>query len=154
MRTRAFATIACLAIAAGACGTAQSSPTATGASPVTNPPTAAPATTVGPTASSAGPGSTIGPAGTMGLDGWQDPSNFVATIDNPWLPMKPGSVLRYTGTKDGKQAKDITTVTSRTEVVAGVTCTVVDDKLWLNGRLEETTLDYYVQDVAGNVWYF
>jgi hypothetical protein len=94
------------------------------------------------------------PEGTIGPDAWKDPSNFVATIDNPWLPFKPGAVLTYQGTKDGKKAKDVTAVTHRTEVVAGVTCVVVDDKLWLNGRLEETTLDYYVQDRAGNVWYF
>ena len=108
-----------------------------------------------PSTTSAAPSpSPAGPLGTIGPDAWKDPSNFVAVIDNPWLPMKPGAVLHYTGTKDGKRAKDITTVTSRTQVVAGVTCIVVDDKLWLNGKLEETTLDYYVQDVAGNVWYF
>jgi hypothetical protein len=94
------------------------------------------------------------PVGTIGPDAWKDPSNFVATIDNPWLPFKPGAVLTYQGTKDGKKARDVITVTNRTEIVAGVTCVVVDDKLWLNGRLEETTLDYYVQDRAGNVWYF
>ena len=148
MRTRAFVAIACLSIVAAACGTAQSSPTATGTPVVTQQSTAAPPATLGPTASPAGPEGTIGP------DAWKDPANFVAAIDNPWLPMTPGAVLRYTGTKDGKRARDVTTVTGRTEIVAGVTCTVVDDKLWLNDKLEETTLDYYVQDVAGNVWYF
>src|SRR6185503_18910362 len=96
----------------------------------------------------------LAPGATLGPDAWRDPANFVAAIDNPWLPFKPGSVWRYAGTKDGERAKDVVTVTSRTEVVAGVTCVVVDDKLWLNGKLEETTLDYYVQDITGNVWYF
>jgi hypothetical protein len=106
-------------------------------------------------ATSAAPSPSLAvPEGTIGPDGWKDPSNFVATIDNPWLPFKPGMVWHYTGTKDGERAKDVTTVTSRTEVVAGVPCVVVDDKLFLNGKLEETTLDYYVQDRAGNVWYF
>ena len=150
MRTRMSAVFACFAVAVAACGTAQSSPTpAPTSTPVgTQQPTAATPATLAATASPAAPEGTIGP------DAWKDPSNFVAVIDNPWLPFKPGAVLGYTGTKDGKQAKDITTVTSRTEVVAGVTCIVVDDKLWLNGKLEETTLDYYVQDRAGNVWYF
>jgi hypothetical protein len=139
---------ACLAIVAAACGTAKSSPTPAGPPVVTLQPSAAPATSLEPTPSPAVP------AGTIGPDAWKDPMNFVAVIDNPWLPFKPGAVLRYAGTKDGERARDITTVTSRTEVVAGVTCVVVDDKLWLNGKLEETTLDYYVQDVAGNVWYF
>jgi len=148
MRTRALVFVACLAIVVAACGTAQSSPTATGTPVVTQLPATAPPATSGPSPSP------VAAAGTMGPDAWKDPANFVAVIDNPWLPMKPGAVLRYTGTKDGKRAKDVTTVTSRTQVVAGVTCIVVDDKLWLNGKLEETTLDYYVQDVAGNVWYF
>src|SRR5262245_55111041 len=139
---------AVLAITVAACGTAQSSQTPTGTPVVTQQPTAALPATPGPSPSPATA------AGTIGPDAWKDPSNFVAVIDNQWLPFKPGTVLRYEGTKDGKRARDITTVTSRTEVVAGVTCIVVDDKLWLNGKLEETTLDYYVQDRAGNVWYF
>ena len=32
--------------------------------------------------------------------------------------------------------------------------TVVSDKLYLSGALEERTLDYYAQDKDGNVWYF
>ena len=34
------------------------------------------------------------------------------------------------------------------------TCAVVDDRLILDGKLEETTSDYYAQDNRGNVWYF
>jgi hypothetical protein len=145
MRTRMSAFFACLAIAAAGCGTAQSTPVHTAAPASTQQPTASPPQTLQPSPS---------PAGTTGPDAWKDPSNFVATIDNPWLPFKPGATLRYEGTKDGKAAKDVTTVTNRTEVVAGVACIVIDDKLWLDGQLEEATLDYYVQDRAGNVWYF
>jgi len=150
MRRRMSAVVACFAIVAGACGTAQSSPTPapTGTPGVTQQPSVAPPATLAPTSSPAAPEGTIGP------DSWKDPTNFVAAIDNAWLPFKPGTVLRYTGTKDGERAKVVTTVTSRTEVVAGVTCVVVDDKLFLNGKIAENTLDYYVQDVAGNVWYF
>jgi hypothetical protein len=148
MARRIALVAASLAVAVAACGTVQSSPTPTSTPVITQQPTAAPLVTPGPTPSLAVPEGTIGP------DAWKDPSNFVATIDNPWLPFKPGTVWHYTGTKDGERAKDVTTVTSRTEVVAGVPCVVVDDKLFLNGKLEETTLDYYVQDRAGNVWYF
>jgi hypothetical protein len=137
-----------LAIVAAACGTAQARPTAVGTPILTRQPTTAPQATPEASPSAAAPDGTIGP------DAWKDPSNFVAVIDNQWLPLKPGTVLRYEGTKDGKRARDLTTVTSRTEVVAGVPCIVVDDKLWLNGKIEETTLDNYVQDRAGNVWYF
>jgi hypothetical protein len=149
MRTRASVAISVLALAATACGTAVQSPTTATPPPTTGPAVSLPPATVAPASPSPS-----GPEGTMGPDAWKDPSNFVTSIDNPWLPFKPGTVLRYQGTKDGEKAKDITTVTSRTQVVAGVTCVVVDDKLWLNGQLEETTLDYYVQDRAGNVWYF
>ncbi|MGH2806078.1 MAG: hypothetical protein ACRDKT_02260 [Actinomycetota bacterium] len=36
----------------------------------------------------------------------------------------------------------------------GVTTTVVEDVVTLNGELAEKTLDWYAQDVDGNVWYF
>ena len=150
MRTATLAAFAALAIAAAGCDTAVLSPT-----PASLPSaTTAPAITAGPATEAPPSPSPAAPQGTIGPDSWQDPSNFVATIDNPWLPFKPGTVLRYAGTKDSERAKVITTVTSRTEIVAGVACVVVDDKLWLNGNLEEATLDYYVQDRAGNVWYF
>jgi hypothetical protein len=35
-----------------------------------------------------------------------------------------------------------------------VTCIVVHDRAELNGVLSEDTLDWYAQDVEGNVWYF
>jgi hypothetical protein len=31
---------------------------------------------------------------------------------------------------------------------------VVEDRLFLSGKLEERTSDYYAQDRCGNVWYF
>jgi hypothetical protein len=83
-----------------------------------------------------------------------DPANFVAAIDNPWFPLKPGTTFTYRGIKDGEKAVDTFAVTSDTRVVAGVTCVVVRDELTLAGALAEKTEDWYVQDRAGNVWYF
>jgi hypothetical protein len=83
-----------------------------------------------------------------------DPANFVAVIDNPWLPFTPGTTFRYVGVKDGQKTVDTVKVTGQTKVVAGVTCIVVQDDLTLDGKREETTQDYYVQDRQGNVWYF
>jgi hypothetical protein len=83
-----------------------------------------------------------------------DPANFTSKIDNPWFPLIPGTTFTYRGTKDNKRAVDVYTVTSRTQVIAGVTCVVVDDRLTLDGVLAEKTTDYYVQDRTGNVWYF
>ena len=82
------------------------------------------------------------------------PSQFVARVDNPWFPLAPGSVYVYRGVKDGKAARDVVTVTHRTKRIQGVPCVVVEDRLFLGGRLAERTTDWYAQDRAGNVWYF
>jgi hypothetical protein len=83
-----------------------------------------------------------------------DPSRFSAQIDNPWFPLRPGTVAVYTGVKDGKKAKDFVTVTRQTKTVAGARCRAVRDRLYLNGRLAERTTDWYTQDDRGDVWYF
>jgi hypothetical protein len=79
---------------------------------------------------------------------------FVRTVDNPWFPLRPGSVWHYRGVKDGKPSRDIVRVTRRTKSILGVTTTAVSDRLYLSGRLEERTTDWYAQDASGNVWYF
>lgn len=79
---------------------------------------------------------------------------FSSRIDNPWFPLTPGTVAVYTGVKDGKKARDVITVTHETTTIAGAPCRVVQDRLYLDGRLAERTTDWYTQDAAGNVWYF
>jgi hypothetical protein len=79
---------------------------------------------------------------------------FVSQVSNPWFPLKPGTRFVYRGVKDGERSRDVVTVTRRTKTVRGVRCTVVRDLLYLRGRLEERTTDWYAQDRAGNVWYF
>src|SRR5689334_5069883 len=82
------------------------------------------------------------------------PGNFVARVDNPWFPLTPGTTFVYRGVKDGKSARDVVTVTHSTKRIQGVRCTAVADRLYLAGRLEERTTDWYAQDRRGNVWYF
>jgi hypothetical protein len=82
------------------------------------------------------------------------PASFSPHVDNPLFPLKPGTTLVYTGSKDGKRALDLFATTSRTKVIDGVTTRVVEDRLYLNDVLEERTSDYYAQDSCGNVWYF
>lgn len=82
------------------------------------------------------------------------PSQYRADVDNPWFPLEPGSVRIYTGTSDGKPVREVFTVTRETKRIAGVDTRVVSDKVYVDGHLEESTLDYYTQDEAGNVWYF
>ena len=81
-------------------------------------------------------------------------STFSPRVDNPWFPLKPGTRYRYTGVKDGKPSRDVVTVTQRTNTIEGVPCVAVHDQLYLGGRLEERTTDWYSQDSEGNVWYF
>jgi hypothetical protein len=83
-----------------------------------------------------------------------DASTFTAIVDNPWFPLKPGTTLVYAGTKDGKAAMDVVTVSARTKTIDGVETRVVEDRLFLDNVLEERTSDYYSQDACGNVWYF
>src|SRR3954447_18948114 len=79
--------------------------------------------------------------------------DFVRTIDNPWFPLKPGTVLKYRGESDGIPATDVLRVTHRTKRILGIRATVIDDRVYMNGRLAERTTDWYAQDKAGNVWY-
>ena len=81
-------------------------------------------------------------------------SGFSANVTNAWFPLHPGSVYRYRGIKDGEPSREVMTVTHRTRTIDGARCVVVSDLLYLRGRLEERTRDYYTQDADGNVWYF
>jgi hypothetical protein len=83
-----------------------------------------------------------------------DPQGFVETIDNPYMPLIPGSTWRLEGrTEDGREV-DTITVTDQTREVMGVTTTVVRDVVKLEGKLAEKTWDWFAQDLRGNVWYF
>jgi hypothetical protein len=81
------------------------------------------------------------------------PSAFVRTVDNPYFPLRPGTILRYEGTADGERATDTVTVTRRTKTILGVRATVVLDVATLGGKPSEKTDDWYAQDKRGNVWY-
>jgi hypothetical protein len=81
------------------------------------------------------------------------PGNFATRIDNPWFPLLPATVLTYRGVKDGRRAVDVVTVTNQHRMIEGIPATVIKDRLYLGGVLEERTADYYAQDRKGNVWY-
>ena len=81
-------------------------------------------------------------------------SSFSAHVTNPWFPLEPGTRWVYTGVKDGKRSRDVVTATHGTKTIDGVPCVAVHDLLYLRGRLEERTTDWYSQDSRGNVWYF
>lgn len=83
-----------------------------------------------------------------------DPANFVQVIDNPYMPLTPGTTFVYEAdTPDGIET-DVVTVTHDTKDILDVTCTVVTDTAYLDGEIIEDTVDWYAQDKDGNVWYF
>jgi hypothetical protein len=81
-------------------------------------------------------------------------AGFSANVTNPWFPLRRGSVYRYRGVKDGEPSRDVVVVTRATRTIDGAPCVAVSDRLYLRGRLEERTTDWYSQDAKGNVWYF
>jgi hypothetical protein len=83
-----------------------------------------------------------------------DPANFVAEIDNPWWPMRPGSRWVYRETDpDGANLEVVVTVTRAQREVAGIKAVVVHDVVREEGDVIEDTYDWYAQDKWGNVWY-
>jgi hypothetical protein len=82
------------------------------------------------------------------------PGGFTANVTNPWFPLPAGRTLVYEGTKDGKHAVDYFTITTHAVEIDGKPCRLVLDRLYLDGRVAETTADYYTQDADGNVYYY
>jgi hypothetical protein len=83
-----------------------------------------------------------------------DADDFVAGIDNPYLPLTPGTVFHYRSeTPDGVETNDVA-VTRLSKQILGVQVTVVHDQVFVDGELAEDTFDWFAQDAEGNVWYF
>jgi hypothetical protein len=78
-----------------------------------------------------------------------DPSKFVATIDNPLLPMIPGTKLTYSA---GDETVELE-VLSEKKTILGVSCTIVHDVAKVSGEIIEDTFDWFAQDQSGAVWY-
>ncbi len=84
-----------------------------------------------------------------------NPADFTTKIDNPYLPLRPGSRWAYRATDaEGGKSRVVVTVTHRTKLIAnGIRARVVRDVATEGGKLAEATDDWYAQDRAGNVWY-
>ncbi len=82
-------------------------------------------------------------------------SEATIEITNPWYRMPVGRRLSYRErTEDGVETTDIW-VTGETRMINGILCTVVFDRVYLDGELIEETKDYIVQNKAtGDVWYY
>jgi hypothetical protein len=87
-----------------------------------------------------------------------DPANFVDPREigrsiqpNPFLLLIPGRSLSYRSPSETVKV----TVTGKTRVIDGVTCAVIRDVVKnSNGEVIEDTIDWFAQDVNGNVWNF
>jgi hypothetical protein len=83
-----------------------------------------------------------------------DPAAFVSTVDNPFLPLRPGRRWQYREqTSDGVETT-VVEVTTNTRTLMGVRCVEVRDTVRLDGEIIEDTLDWYAQHRDGTVWYF
>ncbi len=85
-----------------------------------------------------------------------EPANFVdpreigrSVAPNPWVPLIAGRTMHYQSPNE--TVRVITT--NKVKLIDGVPCVVVLDRVEVNGQLEEETVDWFAQDIAGNVWY-
>lgn len=83
-----------------------------------------------------------------------DPGDFVATVDHPFWPMRPGNVWIYRKTgADGTVLRVKMTVTGGTKRILGIEATAVHEKVTTDGDLVADTIDWYAQDTAGTLWF-
>ena len=79
--------------------------------------------------------------------------NFVDSITNPYWPMRVGNTWKYENTdEEAVETIDIEVLEEKKQIM-GITCTVVRDRVYEEGKLVEDTYDWFAQDKAGNVWY-
>ena len=77
-----------------------------------------------------------------------DPADFVATVDNPWFPLEPGTTWTYT-VDDTAGAHTMTVTAAPGPEVAGVATTA---RVSTEGS--DVVTDWYAEDDRGNVWWF
>jgi hypothetical protein len=83
-----------------------------------------------------------------------DPARFVATVDNPYYPLVPGTRWVYEGDDgDGGTERIEVEVLQETRDIEGIAATVVRDTVYVDGEIAEDTYDWFAQDDEGNVWY-
>ncbi|WP_170970199.1 hypothetical protein [Nocardioides jishulii] len=91
----------------------------------------------------------IAPTGVDEITG--PPTEFVAEVDHPWLPLAPGASWAYAGEVDGEAATVRVTVLGDPVDVDGIGATAVRTVVEREG--EASTVEHWVaQDVVGNLW--
>jgi hypothetical protein len=84
--------------------------------------------------------------------------NFTSDINNTYFPLKENDTYIYQQ-KDGDEIlQTIVVKVGGTTTINGFPCRVVTDKVFegegTSGNLLEDTIDWFAQDLDGNVWYF
>jgi hypothetical protein len=79
---------------------------------------------------------------------------FSLKSTNPYFPLQVGSQWRYRGAEDGALLRLVITVLDETEVVAGVTTRVVEERESEDGELVEVSRNFFAEAGDGTVCYF
>ncbi|TYL51935.1 hypothetical protein FXB39_05845 [Nocardioides sp. BGMRC 2183] len=108
-----------------------------------------------------GCGSAAEPSPPTGVDGLTiptpdpDPDDFVAEVDNRWLPMESGATWTYETLPGEPGGGEVRVVAEAGGVHGGITTTaLIRTVLDQRGRERSSTTDHYAQDTDGNVWWF
>jgi hypothetical protein len=149
MHRRIRAAVACLALVAGGCSTAVSTPSPIVSQQGTASASAAPSPSVGTTPLATFPRNPAPIVEGQAYNQTIDPAMFVDRVDNPFLPWIVGSRFIFDGTEHVE-----VNVLPDTKMILGVKTTVVHDQVFSGKEVTEDTLDWYAQDRQGNVWYF
>jgi len=90
-----------------------------------------------------------------------DAGNFDKSteIDNPWMPMQPGTRWIYEGTAVDEEGNNFArriefSITDLTKEIVGVHTVVAWIVDYNNDAIIEKEIAFYAQDNDGNVWYF
>jgi hypothetical protein len=140
-------------IAVVGCGPSGGATSTPAASPSASPAYVATSSPEAGLESSASPAPMALPQGSDVID--LDPALFEGVpLDHPFWPMSVGSHWVYAETHgEGNEQQVEVTVLDETKDILGIQATVVHDIVTLDGKAIEDTLDWYAQDLSGNLWY-
>jgi hypothetical protein len=68
---------------------------------------------------------------------------------NPYFPLGIGNRWEYAGSDE----RNVIQVTGNTKLIEGVTCIVLSDEVFVEGRLKEATDDWFAANRDGSTWY-
>ena len=84
--------------------------------------------------------------------------NSSAAIDHPYFPLINAAIYRYEGVTVDENNDPITAAFEFHPVTTGLTILGVQttsrlDRSFVDGLVQEDTIDYFAQGTVGNVWY-